>query len=162
MKKLLIIMLAIIMLSMCACSDSTVEANVPSVEELMKEFPSRVDNEHKIVDVDINTLDNFCETINTMKVRLRGMITEYKREPNLFNPSLIMTSCKLVCGDKVVSVSFESENEQAKDGEYVEIVGELKIKDYVSIYKQDIYFDIDNAEIIDRGSAVKAQCEVEE
>ena len=155
-------MLAIIMLSMCACSNSTEEANDPSVEELMKEFPSSVDNEHKIIDVDINTLDNFCKTINTMKVRLRGMVTEYKSEPNPYMPSLITTSCKLVCGDKVVSVRFESEDEQTKDGEYVEIVGELKIEDYVSSFKQDIYFDIDNAEIIDRGSAVKEQCESEE
>lgn len=162
MKKLLVIMLSVVMLSMCSCSGSAEDTNEPSVEELMKEFPSSVDNEHKIVDVDINTLDDFCKAINTMKVRLRGMVTEYESEPNPYMPSLIMTSCKLVCGDKVVSVSFESENEQAKDGEYVEIVGELKIEDYVSSFKQGIYFDIDNAEIIDRGSAVKAQCEAEE
>ena len=159
MKKLLVIMLSVVMLSMCSCSGSAEDTNELSVEELMKEFPSSVDNEHKIVDVDINTLDDYCKAINTMKVRLRGMVTEYESKPNLFDPSLIMTSCKLVCGDKVVSVSFESENEQAKNGEYVEIVGELKIEDYVWSFEQDIYFDIDNAEIIDRGSSVNARCE---
>ena len=162
LKAKVLIMVSIILMlcagTACAKEDEPPKSNDYSVKELMREFPKSVENEHSIIDVDVSTLNEFFNTCATMKVRLRGMVIKYESAPSLILPSYTQTSCVLVCDGKEIRVFFESENEIATDGEYIEIIGEI-LSMSKPVTADSVSFTINNAKIIERGSSVKAQCE---
>lgn len=130
-----------------------------NLEREMRSMSRYLGDKGTIVDVDVTTLDELFKSVDNVKYRLRGMVTDYKEEPNLFFESKIMYTCYLLCSnDMRVSVYFK-DDEGVADGEYVEIVGEL-----LSIgkgYSNTTGFSITNASIVERGASVRERVESE-
>lgn len=147
-----------VFLSCFACADNKKpDLKECTVEEVMQAFSICVKQNENSVDVDADTLHDFWDTCASMKIRLPGMVTEVDKSGSTLFPYITHLSCKLVCGEKEVSVFFEDKNESIAEGEYIEIVGNL-----LSLHdgwSKNASFSINDAQIVERGKSVREQLE---
>ena len=130
-----------------------------NLEREMRSMSRYLGDKGTIVDVDVTTLDKFFKSVDNVKYRLRGMVTDYKEKPSLFYENKKRYTCDLLCSnDMRVSVYFK-DDEGVADGEYVEIVGELLT---IGMGSSDrTCFSIYDASIVERGASVRERVESE-
>lgn len=152
MKRFICFALAcIIVIMFGACT----KADEYSLETGMRQMEKYFASQENIVEVDVVTFSSFCDSFNSTKFRLRGMVTESKSLTNGFTGSNYISFCLITDG---MSVSvFLEDGEIVRDGEYVEVVGNLL--QFGNESEKRAGCSIHNATVVERGSSVRERIE---